>query len=379
MVISNVIVETFRYPDPIAPDANGHTHPGKVHTGRKTLLKIITDEGYEGCAFGGNPDVLENVVKPALLGEDPFDRERIWRRLRDMQRIIRNFLGLDLHTVDLALWDLAGHILQVPVNKIVGSCRNKIKAYASTMCGDDYEHGLSTPEDYARFALQCRARGYTAYKMHLWVSPKEGAPNWRKDLEACTAVKAAVGDSMRLMVDCCGAFNRNEALMFGRELQKLGYYWMEEPMNEAEVQSYVWLTNKLDITVLGPETPKDMETRAEWVIRGASSMNRCGAMDVGGITPLIKVVHMFETFGMPFDMHMSDPGNLQILGTTMLSEYYERGLLHPFLDYDQALPYLNQIFDPMDSDGYVHISDLPGIGLDINFDYIKENLIKRED
>jgi L-alanine-DL-glutamate epimerase-like enolase superfamily enzyme len=377
MVISNVSVETFMYPDPIVTDANGHIHPGETHQAEKTLLRIMTDEGHEGCAFGGDPDILEKVVKPALLGEDPLARERIWRRLREKHRIIKSFLGRDLHTVDLALWDLAGRIFQVPVYRLIGACRNKVKAYASTMCGDDYKGGLSTPDEYARFALQCRDRGYSAFKLHLWVSPKEGAPNWRKDIEACAAVKAAVGDSMRLMVDCSGGYNRNEALLFGRELQKLGYYWLEEPVDEAEIQSYVWLTNKLDITILGPETPKDMETRAEWVIRGASDMNRCGAQDVGGITPLIKAVHMYETFGMPFDMHMSDPGNLQVLGTTTMSEYYERGLVHPFIDYDQPLPYLNRIFDPMDSDGYVYISELPGIGLDINFEYIRENTIKR--
>ena len=110
-------------------------------------------------------------------------------------------------------------------------------------------------------------------------------------------------------------------------------------------------------------------------------MNRCGAQDVGGITPLVKVVHMYETFGVPFDMHMADPGNLQVLGTTLLSEYYERGLLHPYLDYDVPPPYLNRIFDPMDEEGYVHISEAPGIGLDINFRYkmcIRDSLLSMD-
>lgn len=377
MVISDVIVQTFQFPDPIVPDANGHIHPGKTHSSRKTLLKIVTDDGCMGCALGGNPGVLENVAKPILLGKNPLDREKIWRQLREKHRIVRQFLGWDLHTVDLALWDLAGRLFNTPVYRILGACRDKVKAYASTMCGD--EDGLKTPGDYARFALQCRERGYTAYKMHLWTSPKEGAPDWKKDLEACAAVKDAVGDSMKLMVDCCSGYNRQEALLFGRELEKLGYYWMEEPMEEAQIQSYVWLSNQLNITILGPETPKDMETRAEWVLRGASDMNRCGAQDVGGITPLVKVVHMYETFGVPFDMHMADPGNLQVLGGTLLSEYYERGLLHPYLDYDVPPPYLNRIFDPMDEEGYVHIPETPGVGLDINFSYIESNLLRQED
>lgn len=378
MKISEVTVQRFFYPTPIVIDSNGHIHPGEIHNEITSMLKIVTDDGHEGHAFGGSKEVIEKIVKPELLGEDPLKRESIWKKLKEKQRIMRRFLNRDLHVVDLALWDIAGQIFQVPVYKILGGSRNRVKAYASTMCGDDLEGGLRTPNDYADFAISCRDRGYSAYKMHLWVSPHPGAPDWKKDIEACRVVKEAVGDSMRLMVDCSGGYNRQEAYLYGRELEKLGFYWIEEPVDEAEVNSYVWLTKHFGISVVGPETPADIATRAEWIIRGASDINRCGAQDVGGITPLVKVVHMLETFGVPFDIHMSDPGNLQVLGMTSMGEYYERGLLHPLYDYDQPPPYLHQIYDPMDDKGYVHISELPGIGLDINFEYINANLINEE-
>jgi L-alanine-DL-glutamate epimerase-like enolase superfamily enzyme len=55
--------------------------------------------------------------------------------------------------------------------------------------------------------------------------------------------------------------------------------------------------------------------------------------------------------------------------------YFERGLLHPFLDYEQGWPWLNRLEDPMDDEGYVHVSDLPGLGQDINWDYVREHAI----
>ena len=55
--------------------------------------------------------------------------------------------------------------------------------------------------------------------------------------------------------------------------------------------------------------------------------------------------------------------------------WYERGLLHPFLEYDDGFDYLNALADPMDADGFVHLPDRPGLGLDINFDFISENIV----
>ena len=243
MRITDIKAVTFKYPSNIGTDANGHIHPCDEFWAEKTLIRIITDEGIDGLSIGGNAQVINTVVRPVLIGEDPLCREKIWRKLREKHRIIRRFLEWDLHAVDTALWDLAGKYCRLPVYKLLGGWQSKVKAYASTMCGDNMSGGLSSPQEYADFAIQCRERGYQGYKMHLWVSPMKNAPNWKKDLEACAMVKEAVGDSMKLMVDSSSSYNRIEALQFGRELQKLGFYWMEEPLCEAEIHNYKWLCN----------------------------------------------------------------------------------------------------------------------------------------
>ena len=93
------------------------------------------------------------MVKPAIVGQDPFDREKIWRDLNHRQRLNMGTMSDQLlMAVDLALWDLAGRSVSLPVYKLLGGFRDKVPAYASTMCGDDLEGGLATPQDYARFA-----------------------------------------------------------------------------------------------------------------------------------------------------------------------------------------------------------------------------------
>ena len=380
MQITDLTVETFNYKSRTARDSDGHAHPGPEHDAAQTLLRIQTDQGLEGYAFGVNAEAIKNIVKPMLLGEDPFYRERIWTRLFERQRLHLGVLSDKvLCAVDLALWDLAGRALNLPVHQLIGAARDKVRAYASTMCGDDLPGGLDTPEAYARFALQCKARGYTALKMHTWMPPIPGAPDPRRDAAACAAVREAVGPEMTLMLDAFHYYSREQALYLGRQLERLNFFWIEEPMPEHSISSYVWLTQQLDIAVVGPETAEGkMFTRAEWITRGASDISRGGVGDLGGITPLIKTAHLCESFGVRMEVHGNGVGNLNVLGTLSSGDtFYERGLLHPFLDYEQPQPWLNELVDPLDSEGYVRIPTKPGLGLDINFDYIRANRLAR--
>jgi L-alanine-DL-glutamate epimerase-like enolase superfamily enzyme len=381
MKIVDVTTQVFGYRTQIVRDSEGHSHPGPEHDATQSLLTIVTDEGAAGYCFGANPQVIRHVVREALIGEDPFYRERIWQRLKEWQRLhIGTLSDKVLCSVDLALWDLAGRYLGQPVHRLLGASRDKVPAYASTMCGDELPGGLATPEDYANFALKCRERGYPAFKLHTWMPPIAWAPDPKRDVDACRAVAEAVGQDMRLMLDSFHYYSREEALYIGRELEKLGYYWLEEPMDEHSTSSYIWLANQLDIPICGPETAEGkMQTRAEWIVRGASDISRGGVWDVGGLTPLMKIAHLCEAFGVRMEVHGGGVGNLHALCAMGIpGEYYERGLLHPFLDYDQPPPWLHELSDPLDDQGNVHVSQKPGLGQEINFDYIREHLIKAE-
>ncbi len=179
------------------------------------------------------------------------------------------------------------------------------------------------------------------------------------------------------MLDPFHYYNREQALYLGRELEKLDYYWMEEPMAEHSISSYVWLTEQLDLPMVGPETAEGkMHTRAEWIVRGASDISRAGVGDLGGLTPLMKTVGLCESHGVRLEIHGGGPGNLHALcAMSIPGEFYERGLLHPHIDYEVPKPWLNAINDPMDDEGFVHVSQEPGLGMDVNWDYIEDNLV----
>ncbi len=350
----------------------------------QTVTRIGTDEEVEGYYFGGHfhgdqdgllpgdRALIAEFLGPILAGNDPFDRERIWQQPW-AATLPENVCSV----IDLALWDLAGRALKLPVHKLLGAARERVEAYASSF------NNLGTPDDYAVHAVACQRAGYCAYKIHPYFAwdPVTRQPTLPKpatvdaDLEVCRAVRNAVGDDMVLMFDPWGAYNYAEALRVGRELERLGFYWYEHPMSEYQTESYVGLAAELDIPICSPEIAEgSIYTRANWIARHASDINRIEVLR-GGITGAMKMAATCEAFGLRCELHMSGFGNLQVLGATSedVCEYYERGLVGPGVDYDAPPPYLRAACDPLDADGYVTIPSAPGLGYTIQWDYIEDH------
>lgn len=380
--IEQIKVSVFNTVSKTSRDKFGHTHPGPAREARQGLLTITDSDGATGYSTASpdqlRPAVLEGNVKPALLGQNGAHRERLWLSMAHSQRGSGGgFTDRALNSVDQALWDLYGRKLDTPVWELLGGAREKVPAYGSTMCGDEIENGLKTPEDYGRFGQELIARGYKAIKLHTWMAPVSFAPDITMDAKACAAVRDAVGPDVPLMLDAYHWYSRMDALALGRELEKLNYYWYEEPMDEASVQSYKWLADQLSIPVIGPEVAPGKDfARVEWAVAGACDILRAGVGDCGGITPTIKAVHVAQAFGMDCEIHGGGAANLAVLGGTTIGRWYERGLLHPHYDYDEVPPHLNSSIDDLDADGYIHMPSRPGLGEDFNLEYIEANTVE---
>ena len=198
------------------------------------------------------------------------------------------------------------------------------------------------------------------------------------DIKACAAVREAVGPDIDLMIDGYHWYSRAEALWIGKELEKLNFARFEEPMEEDSMSSYAWLAENLSIPIVGPESfGGKHHMRAEWVKAGACDILRAGANGVGDYTD-----HEGGGAGGIFRHGLRSPrqrsGKPAVVGAIRNCRWYERGLLHPFLDYDEPAAYLNSIVDPMDDQGFVHLSQRPGLGEDINFAYIEANTVSHD-
>lgn len=379
MKIIDVKVDQIHYLSNMVRDGEFHSHPGKPHDAKQPMISIICDDGTVGHYVGPMvKSVVEGGCKSILVGEDPLYRERIYRRLLQYQRLQTELNERTLCAIDCALWDIAGKAAGLPVYKLMGAYRDKVPCYGSIMVGDDIKGGLDTPEAYAKYAVKLVKEGYKALKLHTWMPPIIPEPSVDMDLEACKRVREAVGPDIPLMLDPYHYYSREEAVKLAKGLEKLDFLWMEEPMDEHSELSYKYLTERTSLNICGPETAEGKYyTRANWIRNGAATMGRAGALTCGGITSTFKCIHLYEANGMSIELHGNHIGNLHLLGAIGIDgKYYERGLLHPTLDYEVPKPWLKSIYDKMDSDGNVLIPQSPGLGYDFDWDYINDNLVK---
>ncbi|MDP6667685.1 MAG: enolase, partial [Dehalococcoidia bacterium] len=151
MKITNVEAISFRATTRSSPTRWGYGVWGEERGEVQRVLKIETDAGAEGYFTGGNAyfvpptaEIIEHVVKPLLVGENPLDREKLWQWMMGHRGISESVVG----AVDCALWDLLGRMTGVSVAGLLGGYREKVKAYASTA------PNLGSPEVYAQHAIE---------------------------------------------------------------------------------------------------------------------------------------------------------------------------------------------------------------------------------
>ena len=187
-IITDITLDIFTWDD-IPATRYGH-HTGLFSGSTKMgLLTIRTRDGVEGHAFlgsasrGADMDGLSLIhyLKPILMGQNPLDRERLYRQ---MYRKSRMTTLRAIGAADIALWDIAGKMAGLPIARLIGQYRDKLPAYASSAV-------LQAPEAYAEEAVQFRDDGWAAYKIHPPTIPAD-------DIKVCEAVRKAVGDDYKI-------------------------------------------------------------------------------------------------------------------------------------------------------------------------------------
>ena len=187
MRIAAIDVELIPLPAVTPPFAWRHGLRGSAPARTTAVLRITTEDGAVGEAYHewSGPmlgDIVDRVLREELVGERADRREWLWHRLWELDRTEEFPIWL-FGIVDVALWDLEGRVLGVPVHRLLGTYRDAIPAYASTTT-------FATTEEFLDVVDQCLELGYPAIKLHAWGDA-------RADAELCQRVRAHVGDGDR--------------------------------------------------------------------------------------------------------------------------------------------------------------------------------------
>lgn len=327
------------------------------------VITVSTDEGIEGHSFLGsalrgaadNAGPLLTYLKPVLVGQNPLDVGRLWHALWRCNRFASLFA---IGAMDVALWDIAGKVANLPIHRLLGTCRESAPAYPSSAF-------MPEPPDYAEEAQYYKSQGWKAYKIHPHAKPDE-------DIEISQVVRKAVGDDMVLMLDSCWAYGYEDAVRVGRAIEELNYYWYEDPLAEDDIYNYVKLRQKLDIPILATEySPGGLYGLTEWILQGATDILRGDVAVKGGITALVKICHLAEAFRMKCEIHhggnsLNNVANLHVTMAVNNCEYFE--VLLPAAAQKYGL--VEDI--EVDRQGLVHAPEKPGLGYEINWDLVKK-------
>jgi L-alanine-DL-glutamate epimerase-like enolase superfamily enzyme len=361
MKIDGVDVTLFAWDDipPTRYTAAAQNRSGHSNLG---LVRIRTDVGIEGHAFLGsatNPGETDaasliRFLKPILMGNDPLARESLHAAMRARQRNI----GLRaVGACDTALWDIAAKAAGMPLYAFLGAGRSAIGAYASSQV-------LEAKEAYATEAAEFQAAGWKGYKIHPPHGPEE-------DIRVCEAVRRAVGDPFTLMLDSTWSYRYAEAVRVGRAIERLGYLWFEDPLNEEDIYAYVKLRQKLDIPILATEYPAgDIGTYAVWLTERATDYLRGDIPNKGGLTTMLKTAHLAEAFHMTYEVHhggnsLNNMAQLHFACAIPNTTFFEVLLPHGAHKYGVG----NDI--EVDRDGLAHCPTVPGIGAEIDLELIR--------
>jgi L-alanine-DL-glutamate epimerase-like enolase superfamily enzyme len=346
------------------------------------VLQVLTDDGVEGNCFLGGPVSVElqatqivKVLKSLLVGRDPLDIGVLWSA---MWKRRANASPFAIGAVDVALWDIAGKVAGLPIHRLLGTYRTKVPAYISS-----WVH--RTPEDYVAEALHYQAEGWAGYKLHpltqlrmFGLAPQMSVD---VDIETCRQIRDAVGDWC-LMLDSAWAYSYDEALRVGRAIEELGFHWYEDPLQADDIYGYTKLREKLDIMIVATElTEGGLGAMPPWITARATDALRGDVMLKGGLTPLMKIAHLAEAFGLNCEVHdgFTSLGNAACLHAVMAMPNCEMfeiitinapgtyGLDH--LNYGLAEPF------EFDADNNILAPTRPGLGHAIDWELINSGLI----
>ncbi len=352
----------------------------KAMTGSRQLvfLKIHTDAGLVGIGEGSldaSAETVEQALKNlerSYLGLDPMGMEEHWNRTYYRFRWRTGPVQLAAQSaIDIALWDLEGKRLGVPVWRLLGGAlRQRLRVYYS-----HWASGITprTPENVAKRAIESRKEGWTAVKINPARASSEIETAKAAAAEAA-AIRKAVGDSLDICWDVAEAFSPRSSLLFLNEVAPYRPLFVEEPLIRELSGPLGEVNAKSSVPIAtGEGLLSRYEFQPLFEARGASIIQP-DVLHCGGITEMRKIAIVAEVHGVELAPHMWF-GPIGHVASLHVSAVCRNFLIQEWdAVMDKQFVEVTGGKYPVQKDGYVSLPDGPGLGVDIDFEQLRKQL-----
>jgi len=379
-----------------------------------TLVRIETDEGVQGlgeCFFAPGLTAILRSLEPLLVGEDPRDVHRLFRKLQLATSGAGSVAGIIYNAmsgIEAALWDLLGRWLNVPLYRLLGGkFRDSVRIYADCHGGEalesldsvlrsrqpswvkqesghaprDYfgqtnDAPSSSVEGYRERALAMKSQGYTALKFDLDVPGTEGfdlhnrcLTNSAIDRMAALigAVREAVGDEIDIAVDCHWRYSASEVIKIGRALEPFRLLWLEDPVPPESVQALRAVSSQIAIPIATGENLYRFEGFRELLETHAVGIATPDLQKVGGLAVGAQIAQFADTQTIPLAPHnISSP-----VGTLASAHFCAAIPNFLVLEFHAAdVPFWDDLVEgipkPIIQNGSIRLPEKPGLGVELN-------------
>jgi len=339
---------------------------------KSAFVRIEAEDGLFGLGEvspmqGGYASlmVIARDMAPYLIGKDCFDHAVLLDTL--LHKCIK--LGPDgivtgaLAAIDIALWDLKGKRLGLPVYKLLGGAWTKRLSCYSSVGGN----AARTVDEVVRAVAKRVEKEQPAAVKIRWDGDRTRQDvDIKGDVEKAKAVRQLLGDDFVIGFDANNGYSVGGAIRVGRELEDLGYSWFEEPVQHYNVSAMGEVAQRLDITVSAGEQTYTLQGLKDLINAGVR-MVQPDIVKMGGITGMMQCVALARAHGVELVPHQTQPvvghlANIHVLSTLMhlakpveLADQWERG--EPvFINPSKPV------------EGYFEVPEQPGLGIQVNED-----------
>ena len=343
----------------LAPHRPMETAAGAMNTTPLVLIDLLTEESVTGrsyarcytpLALGPLAHLIANLA--AVLKGEIAAPLTVERTLQQHFRLLglQGLTGIAMAGIDMALWDARARACGVPLVTLLGGAPTPIPAYASLRA--------MSPESAAAEAQDMLTLGFTALKVKI------GRGDLTADLAAIRAVRRAVGDGVRLMVDYNQSLTVPEAIDRARALDEEGLFWIEEPTRADDFDGHARIALATKTAIQLGENWWGPHDAAKSIAAGASDHAMLDVMKLGGVTGWLRAAAPVEAAGLPASSHAFPEFSVHLLGVTPTCHWLE------YLDH--VGPILTEPVRIVD--GQALTPDRPGSGLEWDEDAVRLSL-----
>jgi galactonate dehydratase len=320
------------------------------------FVKVFTDAGITGIGeCSGWPRVIETAVNDLsrlLIGEDPTHIERLWQKMFTaiMGHGMTGTVGAGaMNGIDMALWDIKGKALGVPVwNLLGGKMRDRIRLYAHA----------NTPEA----ALGLKERGYTAFKCGGVSDP----------VRKVAALRDAVGNDMDIAIDLHGPpwLTPSDATQVCRALEQYHLMWVEDPIAPDNLDGFRRIRDHSSVTLAAGERQATIFGERELIEKGLVDVIQPDTGRAGGITQMKKIAAIAEAHHVMLAPHSGSLGPVGEYAALHVLAACPNGYILERIEDDWEGRAKTIVPHPIQKDGHLAVPDAPGLGCDIDEDFV---------